>query len=132
MKGIFRRACNPEEAERYCGKSVNDDFKPGILRFNGGYPTDTAWTEDLVDIVHPQQDWQVKSSDRGPSAFIQISLHQPELKFGISSTITLDDTEWEVIWGIWEKPYLPELVAGFVLDTDNRKSILAMYFTVLN
>ncbi|AFY57365.1 hypothetical protein Riv7116_4958 [Rivularia sp. PCC 7116] len=103
MKGIFRRACSQEEAERYCGKSLNDDFKPGILRFHGGYPTDTAWTEDLVDIVHPQQDFQVKSNKKDSGAFIQISLHQPELKFGISSTVPLDDQEWEVIWNIWEK-----------------------------
>ncbi|MDJ0675476.1 MAG: RAMP superfamily protein [Calothrix sp. MO_167.B42] len=103
MKGIFRRACTPEQRDRYCGKSVNGDFQPGILRFHGGYPTDTAWTEDLVDIVHPQQDWQVKSNHKDGGAFIQISLSQPELKFGISSNQVLEDTEWETIWQIWEK-----------------------------
>ncbi|MBO3460356.1 RAMP superfamily protein [Aetokthonos hydrillicola Thurmond2011] len=112
MKGIFRRACTKEQrdsetllplADRYCGKSVNGDFQPGILRFHGGYPTDTTWTENLVDIVHPQQDWQVKSNNKDSGAFIQISLHQPELRFGISSNVLLDDSEWETIWNIWEK-----------------------------
>jgi len=104
MKGIFRRACTKEQAERYCGKSLPDgDFQPGILRFHGAYPTDTAWTENLVDIVHPQQNWQVKSSQRDSGAFIQISLHQPELRFGISSNTLLPDSEWKIIWDIWGK-----------------------------
>ncbi|MBD2605931.1 RAMP superfamily protein [Scytonema hofmannii FACHB-248] len=104
MKGVFRRACTNEQRDRYCGKSLPDnDFKPGILRFHGGYPTNTDWTEDLVDIVHPQQNWQVKSNHKDGGAFIQISLHKPELKFGISSNIPLEDSEWEIIWNIWEK-----------------------------
>jgi len=108
MKGIFRRACTKEQAERYCGKSLPDgDFQPGILRFHGAYPTDTAWTEDLVDIVHPQQNWQVKSQQTNQResqtsrAFIQISLYKPELKFGISSNCSLSDSEWDTIWDIW-------------------------------
>lgn len=104
MKGIFRRACTKEQRDRYCGKSLPDgDFQPGILRFHGGYPTDTTWTENLVDIVHPQQNWQVKSSNKDTGAFIQISLHKPELRFGISSNTPLEDSEWEIIWKIWEK-----------------------------
>jgi CRISPR-associated protein Cmr6 len=103
MKGIFRRACTKEERDRYCGRSIDGDFQPGILRFHGGYPTDTAWTEDLVDIVHPQQGWQVKSNNKEGGAFIQISLHKPELKFGISSNTVLEDAEWETVWSIWEK-----------------------------
>jgi len=104
MKGIFRRACTKEQAERYCGKSLPDgDFQPGILRFHGAYPTDTAWTEDLVDIVHPQQNWQVKSSQKDNGAFIQISLYKPELRFSISSHTSLADSEWKIIWNIWER-----------------------------
>ncbi|KAB8331145.1 RAMP superfamily protein [Scytonema tolypothrichoides VB-61278] len=104
MKGIFRRACTEEQAQRYCGKSLaSEDFIPGLLRFHGGYPTDTAWTENLVDIVHPQQNWQVKTGNKDGGAFIQISLHQPTLKFGISSTVALEDSEWKTIWKIWEK-----------------------------
>lgn len=102
MKGVFRQACDEQQRDRYCGKATRDDFVPGILRFHGGYPTDDAWTEDLVDIVHPQQDRQVKQEGRS-SAFIQMSLYRPELRFGISSTIPLADKEWETVWQIWEK-----------------------------
>ncbi len=103
MKGLFRQACTTAQANRYCGQELSTkDFNPGILRFHGGYPTDTRWTDQLLDIIHPQQDNQVKSNKRS-SAFFQVSLYKPELKFGISSTETLDDSEWETVWGIWEK-----------------------------
>ncbi len=103
MKGVFRRACTPEQAERYCGKPLpGGDFEPGLLRFHGGYPTDDTWQDNLVDIVHPQQDRQVKS-DRKSSAFVQISLFKPKINFGISSTLPINATEWKTIWEIWEK-----------------------------
>ena len=101
MKGGFRNACRSMAADKinyYCGDADN----PGILRFHGGYPVDDSWQKDLVDIVHPQQDWQVKNN-RSSSAFALISLYQPELKFGISSVETLSDAEWETIWKIWER-----------------------------
>jgi CRISPR-associated protein Cmr6 len=80
MKGIFRRACTPEQAERYCGKDISKgDFEPGILRFHGGYPTDERWQDNLVDIVHPQQDWQVKTDEKSAGAFVQISLYKPQI-----------------------------------------------------
>ena len=61
MKGIFRRACTPEQAAFYCGKPLpNRDWQPGILRFHGGYPINDNWTDHFVDIVHPQQGRQVK------------------------------------------------------------------------
>lgn len=92
-----------EQAQRYCGKHLpNGDFEPGLLRFHGGYPTDDTWQDNLVDIVHPQQDRQVKS-DRRSSAFVQISLFKPTINFGISSTLLIDTTEWTTIWEIWEK-----------------------------
>lgn len=100
MKGIFRRACTPAQALKYCGDK--DDQSPGILRFHGAYPTSTDWQENLVDIVHPQQDRQVKKEGRS-SAFIQISLDRPELEFGISSVETDEKTDWERVWEIWEK-----------------------------
>lgn len=41
MKGVFRRASTPQQAERYCGKVLaGGDYEPGILRFHGGYPAD--------------------------------------------------------------------------------------------
>jgi CRISPR-associated protein Cmr6 len=116
MKGIFRRAAQQLEqtdeipvgsCDRYCGKTLSKgDFHPGILRFHGGYPTSNAWTEGLVDIVHPQKEWQVQEHDtrtKPGGAFAQISLYKPELRFGISSTTPLLANEWETIWQIWEK-----------------------------
>ena len=104
MKGAFLRACTPEQAKRYCGGQLNPSTtQPGILRFHGGYPQDDSWKEqELVDVVHPQEDWQIKGNE-AHSAFIQISLHEPTLVFGISSTKILNDSEWITIWGIWEK-----------------------------
>jgi CRISPR-associated protein Cmr6 len=103
MKGLFRRACTPEQRDRYCGDSTT--LSPGILRFHGGYPTSNDWTKGLVDIVHPQKEWQVQEQDtrnKPGGAFAQISLYKPELRFGISSTIPLLENEWETIWQIWE------------------------------
>jgi len=106
MKGAFLRACTPDQARRYCGGKVpqNNETEPGILRFHGAYPKDDSWTEEsLIDVVHPQEDWQVKYSDSRHAAFIQISLYKPHLVFGISSNIELDDREWETIWAIWDQ-----------------------------
>jgi CRISPR-associated protein Cmr6 len=104
MKGVFLRACTLAQAERYCGKKTDrNDSDPGILRFHGGYPIDRSWTNGLVDIVHPQQSKQVGTQEDRASAFAMISLYQPTLKFGISSTIDLEITEWNEIWQIWEK-----------------------------
>lgn len=104
MKGAFLRSCTPIQAIRYCGGQIsNNETKPGILRFHGAYPEDDSWCEQpLIDVVHPQQDWQVKNNE-SHSAFLQISLYQPTLVFGISSTIELNDSEWEIIWSIWDK-----------------------------
>ncbi len=102
MKGLFRRACNPAQSDRYCGKPLpGNDWQPGILRFHGGYPVDDSWTEDLVDIVHPQQNWQVKGAKEG-GAFPLISLYKPTLRFGLSSREDLSEQEWSTIWEIWQ------------------------------
>ena len=103
MKGAFLRHCTREQKIRYCGCEINNETQPGILRFHGAFPKDHSWKEKpLIDVVHPQQDWQIKNSN-SHSAFLQISLYQPTLVFGISSTIELDDSEWETIWSIWDK-----------------------------
>lgn len=108
MKGAFLRTCNPTQAARYCGKTLkNGESAPGILRFHGGYPTeDYDWTENLLDLVHPQQGWQVETQDTGkkPSgAFALVSLFEPEFQFAISSTESLSDEEWETIWQLWNQ-----------------------------
>ncbi|EFA73425.1 hypothetical protein CRD_00525 [Raphidiopsis brookii D9] len=103
MKGAFLRSCTKEQAMRYCGAQKANDTQPGILRFHGAYPSDRNWSQaPLIDIVHPQQEWQVRHNGNH-SAFLQVSLHQPMLVFGISSAIQLDDDEWATIWSIWER-----------------------------
>lgn len=103
MKGAFWRACPPEDRMLYCGGEDQEGTHPGILRFHGAYPKDLDWIEqELVDVIHPQQDWQIKSNGNH-SAFVQISLYKPVLVFGISSNRTLAQEEWEKIWQIWDK-----------------------------
>ena len=97
MKGLFRRACTKEQAAKYCGNLE----QPGILRFQGGYPIDTSWTEGLVDIVHPQQGWQVEDQAKKSSAFAQISLYKPTLRFSLSSSAK--EVDWDEVWQIWER-----------------------------
>ena len=103
MKGIFCQACTSEQRERY--RLTKNGDEPSLLRFHGGYPVND-WTQNLLDIVHPQQGWQVKTTNtrdkpRGESAFALISLYQPTFEFGISSL--LPDTNWDEVWQIWEK-----------------------------
>lgn len=114
MKGAFRKAC--EQAEEageipkgtcnyYCGDEL--EITPGLLRFQGAYPTNN-WTERLLDLVHPQQGWQVKTRDtndkpRGESAYAQISLYQPTLRFAISCSKPLLPEQWQQVWLILEK-----------------------------
>lgn len=107
MKGAFLRACKQlcpaDEVLHFCGgKDTDGELHPGVLRFHGGYPNDAEWLDDsLVDIVHPQEDWQGKNQGNH-SAFIQISLHQPTFVFGISSAKTLKNDQWELVWKIWQ------------------------------
>jgi len=113
VKGAFSRACNKEQRERYCGKALSEkelaelpagslSTQPGILRFHGGYPVDTSWTQNLIDVVHPQQEKQViDHSTTGVK--VQISLHRVKMRFGISRPhLAEGDPEWETIWNIWE------------------------------
>jgi CRISPR-associated protein Cmr6 len=108
MKGAFRRSCSgfwsAEEILQFCGGDEGEGgFKPGILRFQGGYPKDATWINDsLVDVVHPQENWQLDGQKEN-GAFIQISLYQPTFVFGISSSETLTSIEWETIWKIWDQ-----------------------------
>jgi len=115
MKGAFRQACEqaeqagiipPNRCNLYCGDETN--FTPGLLRFHGAYPIND-WTQNLVDLVHPQQGWQVKTQNTrgknqlsGESAYALVSLVQPTLRFGISSHKPLSTEQWQEIWQIWQ------------------------------
>lgn len=107
MKGAFLRACKrhcpANEVLYFCGgKGQDGEIHPGVLRFHGGYPNSAEWLDDsLVDIVHPQEDWQSKNQ-ANHRALIQISLYQPTFVFGISSTKTLTDEQWDLVWKIWQ------------------------------
>jgi CRISPR-associated protein Cmr6 len=114
MKGAFRYACQQAEAKgeipqgtcnHYCGDE--SEITPGALRFLGAYPMGD-WTKGLLDLVHPQQGWQVKTPNtsdkpKGESAYAQVSLYQPTLQFAISSAKPLRPEEWQQIWKIWEE-----------------------------
>lgn len=108
MKGAFRRACQSDaEKLRYCGGEVCENglkrTQPGILRFHGGYLVNSSSMGNcLVDIVHPQEDWQVKTQAKH-SAKILISLYKPSLIFGFSSTEELSEIEWTRIKEIWSR-----------------------------
>lgn len=107
MKGAFLRACKQlcpaDEVLYFCGgKDRDGELHPGILRFHGGYPNNAEWLDDsLVDVVHPQEDWQGKNQGNH-RAFIQISLYQPTFIFGISSTKLLTHNQWEMVWKVWQ------------------------------
>lgn len=106
MKGAFRRVCTSLQALHYCGgDDGNGGTKPGILRFHGSYPYDNGWRDRLIDVVHPQEDWQVKKpvEEAKHSANILISLYKPNLVFGISSNVELSEEEWRTIWQLWEE-----------------------------
>ena len=102
MKGAFWRSCPKEKKTLYCGYESGGESHPGILRFHGGYPSADWMEENIVDVVHPQEDWQFKANG-SHSAFIQISLYKPTVTFGISSKQKLGKEEWLEIWQIWEK-----------------------------
>lgn len=101
IKGLFRRACPPERLLRWCGSQSGDgDLSPGILRFHGAWPAESSWTSSLLDVVHPQQNWQVGFSRGGErhSAFGLVSLYRPRLQIGLSCTeSTIPPGEWEEI-----------------------------------
>lgn len=112
MKGLFRAACRVGardgriavgSGDRYCGTAD----VPGILRFQGGYPVNEDWKLGVMDLTHPQQDWQVKNvstsardKEKGASAFSLVSLYQPMLQFRISGMVV--GIDWDEVWRIWE------------------------------
>lgn len=101
IKGLFRRACPPARLERWCGSPcAAGDLSPGILRFHGAWPVDPSWMGGLLDVAHPQQNWQLgfNNGRDSHSAFGVVSLHKPKLQIALSSTDpALSEAEWEEI-----------------------------------
>lgn len=70
----------------------------GMIRFHGAWPTDSSWKNGLLDLTHPQQDWQVGKGKRIHSANVLISLYKPRLSIALSSRDSqLDPDEWKAI-----------------------------------
>jgi len=101
IKGLFRRACPPQRLLRWCGSPcAAGDLSPGILRFHGAWPADGTWSSGLLDVAHPQQNWQVgfTKGRENHSAFGVVSLHRPRLQIGLScSDPDITPGEWEEI-----------------------------------
>jgi len=103
IKGLFRRACSEEQRELWCGNLWGaEQQQPGLLRFHGAWPADDRWRTGLLDVVHPQQNWQVGTPDQFGqfddgchSAYALVSLLKPHLQIGISSARReLSEQEW--------------------------------------
>jgi CRISPR-associated protein Cmr6 len=103
IKGVFRRACPPHRLQKWCGSSYGEDqLRPGVLRFHGAWPADATWKHGLLDLAHPQQNWQVgfarNQHNNSHSAVALASLFRPKLLIGISSTDpSLGEAEWQEI-----------------------------------
>lgn len=103
IKGLFRRACTVEQNEKWCGNRWGAEAQqPGLLRFHGAWPVDQNWRSGLLDVVHPQQNWQLGfDPDQGDgchAAYAQVSLRQPHLVVALSSTRPeLPKAEWKAI-----------------------------------
>jgi CRISPR-associated protein Cmr6 len=96
VKGLFKRACTPEQAVQYCGDARDrDHLKPGDLRFHGAYPIGD-WSDRIVDLVHPQQDRQIGTpTSKSASAFALISFYKPRFVFEFSSQKV--ETNWKEV-----------------------------------
>jgi CRISPR-associated protein Cmr6 len=103
IKGLFRRSCPREKLVHWCGSgsdSSEEDLKPGILRFHGAWPANFDWSVGLLDVVHPQQKWQVEgvSNRDKPGANAVVSLFKPRLTIGLSSSDpNLSTLDWAEI-----------------------------------
>jgi len=119
IKGLFRRACNDIQAEKYCGDDEN--LAPSTLgfRFHGAYPVGD-WSgmhkvkvrekgEDvtkvryrMLDVVHPQQERQLGTDrQRNATALASVSLYKPTMIFEFSSADP--DTNWKEVETIFWK-----------------------------
>lgn len=93
IKGLFLRVCQADDkakqrsqeeslAIKFCG----DAEQPGVLRFHGAYPIGN-WAERIGDVVHPQENWQVKGKrEKSETALALISLYKPQMVFEFSSS----------------------------------------------
>jgi CRISPR-associated protein Cmr6 len=107
IKGLFRRSCKEFAANRlmaWCGgESDAGETQPGLLRFHGAWPADDQWKQRLLDVVHPQQAWQVGMATEkdSHSANALASLYQPKLHIAVSSRDpATSEEEWKEIGAV--------------------------------
>jgi CRISPR-associated protein Cmr6 len=98
IKGVFKRACaTDEDRSRWCGGVQADkQTKPGLLRFHGAWPKNSDWGATMLDIAHPQYNWQIgfPNGEDKHNAYAVISLYKPTLSIWISSSAGITDAEW--------------------------------------
>lgn len=102
IKGLFRRSCKeiaPSRVMAWCGgETANGETQPGLLRFHGAWPADGEWRDHLLDVVHPQQQWQVGMRQDAHNANSMASLYQPKLNIAVSSRdLSLSEEDWSGI-----------------------------------
>ncbi|MEM8613105.1 MAG: hypothetical protein AAGF93_13880 [Cyanobacteria bacterium P01_H01_bin.105] len=83
VKGLFRRVCDEEQLEKYCGGAQGLDPSTVGFRFHGAYPVGN-WCDRIADLVHPQQSRQVEHKGDA-SAYALISLYRPQMVFEFSA-----------------------------------------------
>lgn len=123
VKGIFRRACDASQIEKYCGfENISDhSHSPSKLglRFHGAYPVSDwsggyeATVKDkgqfvnktfykMLDVVHPQQERQVGTEKKqNATAIASVSLHKPTMIFEFSCSSP--DIDWKEVESIFWK-----------------------------
>lgn len=99
IKGLFKRACtNDVDCQRWCGGVLADQtMQAGILRFHGAWPKEANWGRTMLDIAHPQYNWQVgfQNGAENHNANAVISLFKPTLLLEISCAEGLEEEEWD-------------------------------------
>jgi CRISPR-associated protein Cmr6 len=103
VKGLFRRACEGEQVQKYCGNRNNLIPSTSGLRFHAAYPIGN-WGNRILDVVYPQENYQVVGSSREKyeSAHPLISLYKPQMLFEFS-TPDSKSIDWDEVKQILQR-----------------------------
>lgn len=121
LKGMFRRQCrilNEPRLARWCGNECGvEPSRQAMLRFHGAYPGDKSWKDKngvfLVDITHPQHNWQLGFKKKEHSAYAIISLLRPNLIVTVSSSDSaIGEEEWQDINSILSQAFALQGLGG--------------------
>lgn len=111
VKGLFRRACDDAQKEKYCGDDKNLAPSSLGLRFHGAYPIGD-WSGShgngqnvkyrMLDVVHPQQERQLGiDKKQNATALASVSLYKPTMIFEFSCSDPSID--WKKVENIFWK-----------------------------